>query len=283
LDNGLVFVKFGGSLITDKTRPEISRRDVIARLASAVRDALRARPGLSLLLGHGSGSFGHWHASQYGTRQGVHGRDAWVGFARVAASAARLNRIVTDILLDAGIPVLSVRPSASARCRDGALIELNIAPILRALEEQLVPLVHGDVALDEVRGGTIISTEEIMAFLARALQPRRILLVGETEGVLGTTPEGQEANVIPLITPDRIDSVVDSLSGSYGLDVTGGMASKVLQMLQLVQNKPEIAVHILSGHAPGLLTRVLLDPDIRVGTRIMARPSAPREGDVTRE
>ena len=103
-----VYLKLGGSLITDKTRPETSRHDVIARLADEVRQALDTRPDLSLVLGHGSGSFGHWVGSQYGTRDGVSGRDAWIGYARVAASAARLNRIVTDKLLAAGVPVVGI-------------------------------------------------------------------------------------------------------------------------------------------------------------------------------
>ena len=94
------------------------------------------------------------------------------------AACQYLNRIVTDALLDAGVPVLAVRPSSSARCRDGVLVRFDVGPVRRALEEKLVPLVHGDVALDEVRGGTIVSTEEVMSFLATALEPERILLLG---------------------------------------------------------------------------------------------------------
>ena len=47
-----------------------------------------------------------------------------------------------------------------------------------------VPVVFGDVALDEVRGGTIISTEEIFAWLAVRLRPQRVILAGEVAGVL---------------------------------------------------------------------------------------------------
>jgi isopentenyl phosphate kinase len=268
----LIFLKLGGSLITDKTRSETPRRDVIARLADEVRQALDARPAISLLLGHGSGSFGHWAASQYGTRDGVHGRQAWVGYSRVAASAARLNRLVSDALLDVGVPVLAVRPSSSARCRDGLLVRLDVHPIRRALEEQLVPLVHGDVALDEVRGGTIVSTEEILTFLAPELRPARILLLGETPGVLmgSEHPELLMGSAVPTITPGNIDSVAASLGGARGRDVTGGMVSKVRQMLELVQRQPGLSVHILSGLQPGLLTQAVLEPDLDVGTRIMS-------------
>ena len=268
----LVFVKLGGSLITDKTRAETPRRDVIARLAGEVCRALEAQPGLPLLLGHGSGSFGHWQANRYGTREGVRGRGAWVGFARVSASAARLNQLVTETLIEAGVPVFAIRPSSSARCRDGALVHLDIHPIRRALDNGLVPLVHGDVGLDEVRGGTIISTEELMAFLAPELRPGRILLLGETPGVMKNSAGVGEPRraLFSRISPDTIEAVTGSLGGSHGPDVTGGMATKVHQMLDLVQSQPKLTVHILSGLDPGLLTRVLLDPDLPVGTRIVA-------------
>ena len=39
----LVFVKLGGSVITDKTQPETARPEVIARLAGEIAAALAAR------------------------------------------------------------------------------------------------------------------------------------------------------------------------------------------------------------------------------------------------
>jgi isopentenyl phosphate kinase len=272
LDVDLVFVKLGGSLITDKAQPETPRHDVIARLAEEIRQALQHHPGLSLVLGHGSGSFGHWVASRYGTRDGVSGRDAWIGFAQVAASATRLTRIVTDALLAAGVPALAMRPFASARCRDGVLVQMDTYPIRRALEEGLLPLVHGDVALDEIRGGTIISTEEILVYLANAFEPRRILLLGETAGVLrgNAHATGREGSVVPVITPNSFEAIAASLGGARGRDVTGGMVTKVRQMLDLVQSRPGLLVQILSGLEPGLLTRALLEEELAIGTRIMA-------------
>ena len=47
----LVFVKLGGSVITDKTLAETARPAVIARLAAEVAHALAARPALQLVLG----------------------------------------------------------------------------------------------------------------------------------------------------------------------------------------------------------------------------------------
>lgn len=262
----VVFLKLGGSLITDKTRAYTARHDDLARLAGKVRQALDAAPDLRLLIGHGSGSFGHWAARPYGTRQGVHTPAQWRGYAEVAAAAARLNRIVTDGFLEAGVPVLSVQPSASAHCHDYALEFLDTRPIHAALAQGLVPLVYGDVALDDVHGGTIISTEDIFFYLAEELYPARILLLGEVDGVLAP-----DSVVIPRITPADLPTLRETLTGSEGVDVTGGMADKVARMVKLVQRYPETCVHILTGTEPGLLTRVLLDAELCVGTRIVAQ------------
>jgi isopentenyl phosphate kinase len=259
----LQFVKIGGSLITDKGRAYTARGQVIARLAREVRVALDADPGLNLLLGHGSGSFGHWAAEPYGTRQGVATPAEWIGYAEVAAAAARLNRIVTDRLLEAGVPVLSVQPSASARCHDGEVTYLELRPIRAALAQDLVPLVYGDVALDDVRGGTIASTEDLFLYLAEELRPRRVLLLGSVPGVLDGRGE-----VVSHLMPGQLPALGQALSGSGGVDVTGGMADKVSRMLALVRRHEETAVHILSGLERGLLTRALLDPTLDVGTRI---------------
>jgi isopentenyl phosphate kinase len=261
----LLFVKFGGSLITDKGRAYTVRDAVIVRLAEEVRAALEADPELSLLIGHGSGSFGHWAAEPYGTREGVTTPEDWRGYAEVAAAAGQLNRIVTDTFLDAGVPVLSLQPSASARCRDGEVTYLDARPIRIALAQGLVPLIYGDVALDDVRGGTIASTEDLFVYLARELRPRRILLLGNVAGVLD--PDGE---VIAQVTPADLPGLREALSGSRGVDVTGGMADKVTRMVELVQRHPETTVHILAGMDPGLLTRALLDDAIDSGTRIQA-------------
>jgi isopentenyl phosphate kinase len=228
-----------------------------------------------LLIGHGSGSFGHWAARPYGTRQGVHTAAQWRGYAEVAASAARLNRIVTDAFLDAGVPVLSAQPSASARCHDYALKRLDTQPIHTALAQGLVPLVYGDVALDDVHGGTIISTEDIFLYLADELHPARILLLGEVAGVLN--PDG---TVISHITPTDLSTLYsgrtgrsalwEALGGSEDVDVTGGMVDKVARMVELVQRHPDTRVLVFTGTEPGLLSRVLRHTTEGVGTLITA-------------
>jgi isopentenyl phosphate kinase len=140
-----------------------------------------------------------------------------------------------------------------------------------ALDHGLTPVVHGDVCLDEVRGGTIISTEQIFTYLAPRLGPSRIVLVGEVDGVLTADPaSGVHGELVELISAETLPQVLHALGGSRGVDVTGGMAAKVLEMLTLVRATPGLsAVHIISGLTPGLLTEVLVRSDVRAGTRIV--------------
>jgi len=79
----LQFLKLGGSLITEKDRPHTARLQVIRRLASEIARARRDDPALRLVLGHGSGSFGHVPAQKYGTRGGVRTPEEWGGFVQV--------------------------------------------------------------------------------------------------------------------------------------------------------------------------------------------------------
>jgi isopentenyl phosphate kinase len=236
---------------------------------------LDEQPALRLVLGHGSGSFGHMVAVKYGTRQGVRSPGEWHGFAQVACAAAQLNQIVTDIFIGAGVPVLSLPPSASARCAGEAVQYLDTYVLRDALHAGLVPLVYGDVALDSQWGGTIISTEDVFAYLADHLMPQRILLAGLAPGVYADGPAGSA--VIPLITPATAVQLAPALGGSHGPDVTGGMDAKVTRMLALVERLPGLTTHIFSGAARGLVRRVLTNPRVRTGTRLVANSQVKHE------
>jgi isopentenyl phosphate kinase len=101
----MIFLKLGGSLITDKAVPETARIEVLSRLGAEIAAARRADPSLRILVGHGSGSFGHVAAAAFRTHEGASTSKEWRGFAAVWRSANRLNRLVVDALADAGNPV----------------------------------------------------------------------------------------------------------------------------------------------------------------------------------
>ncbi len=265
MSNNLVFVKLGGSLITNKRTQSTPHKNIIARLAHELHNAQAQDDSLRIVLGHGSGSFGHWEASRYNTRHGVKTSEEWAGMAQVAAAAARLNRIVVDTFLKTGVPVFSLQPSAFAQADKGQLVNFPDHAIRRALAAGLIPTIFGDVAFDLSWGGTILSTEDLFFRLAEQLSPTRILLLGNAPGVM----DGDQT-LIPAITPKTYPDIEKHLRGSRYTDVTGGMADKVKQMVDLVQCIAGLQVWILTGTEPGNLEQALLHPEATPGTRIAA-------------
>jgi len=260
----LVFLKLGGSLITDKDAPLTPRPETIARISQEIASASKANPTLKLLIGHGSGSFGHAVASQYQTQLGEQNPTYWQGFIEVWRAARELNQIMIRSLSDADLPVLAFPPSAGVIAKGRHLHSWDIAPIQIALLHGIVPVVAGDVIFDQALGGTIFSTEELFHYLAEKLRPTRILLAGLDQGVY-QDPQHPE-KIIPQITPALIDEIEPVLQGSASADVTGGMLSKVQWMLSLVAKLPQLKVQIFSGAEPGNIQKALAG--IELGTII---------------
>ncbi len=221
---------------------------------------------MRLILGHGSGSFGHAPAKNYGTRQGVHSAVQWRGFAEVWHEAAQLNHLVMDALSAEGLPVIAFPPSAALLAEDGKVFSWDLEPLRAALAAGLMPVVYGDVVFDRLRGGTIFSTENLFEHLAPVFHPSRVLLAGIEPGVWADYPVCQR--ILPVITPEKLTELWPNLQGSQATDVTGGMASKVLQSIHMVQNLPGLEVLIFSGESEGALAQVLLGKSS--GTRISA-------------
>jgi isopentenyl phosphate kinase len=265
----LIFLKLGGSLITDKTQPYTPRLDVIEDVALQISTAIKNHPDMRLVLGHGSGSFGHVAASEYRTREGfvprasplIHReRDTteenyWKGFAEVWYQASGLNRFVMKALNKVNVPSVALPPSANVIASDGQVTIWETTAIRMALAAGLVPVIYGDVTFDEVRGGTILSTEDLFGFLARALNPERILLAGLESAVWEDFPA--RTRKIETITPQSFQDIKAGVGKADGADVTGGMESKVTQMLELVQQNPELKIQIFSGTEPGSILRAI--------------------------
>ena len=261
-----ILIKLGGSLITDKTKPKTFRRENVRRIAKQVSRLRELDENIRIVIGHGSGSFGHFAARKYNTGAGVYSEEQRLGFARVGAVAAELSLLVQYEFLAAGLPAMRFQPSSTIVASQGSVKTYDSGALSMALEGRLIPLIHGDIALDEKTGGAIISTEALFARLVNPLAVEAIILLGEVAGVL----DG-DGSVMPLITPSAFADVRSALSGSHGVDVTGGMLQKVETMVALVRARPAVSVVIADGGREDVLLDLLVDRRA-IGTRIRADP-----------
>jgi isopentenyl phosphate kinase len=261
----LIFVKIGGSILTDKTKPFTINTENVHRLAKEIHEA-RTEKKIKLIIGHGGGSFPHIPASKYRTAEGIIDEKSYEGISVVQDAASQLNRIFVDALLKAGENAISVQPSASCIANKKRIVEWYTKPIEQMLEFDLLPVPYGDVALDLNQGCCIISTEEILNFLAKKFMPDKIITVGEVDGVFTDDPhKNPNAKLIPEINSKNFEEVKKYLKGSRGIDVTGGMLHRVEEMFELVDLGFETI--IINGNKPGYLKKALLGEEV-LGTTI---------------
>jgi isopentenyl phosphate kinase len=252
MKNELILVKLGGSLITDKLKPYAIRQDVLTRLAKEIKESGCE----NLIVGHGSGSFGHQSAHKYQTQRGIVNKDSYKGMSIVHRDAAKLNEIVVNEFLAAGLNAFSLQASAGAKCKKGKITEWNMEPVKIMLKNNILPVPYGDVGFDTAQGCCIMSTEEILSFLAINLKAKRIIIVGKVDGVMTADPSIERGSyLIDEITVDGFSRIKKCLTGSDGVDVTGGMLGKVESMLQLA--KKGITSEIINGTKPGNLRKAL--------------------------
>jgi isopentenyl phosphate kinase len=163
-----------------------------------------------------------------------------------------------------GLPAVTLSPAASVTAHDGKPFIWDVYQLQSALDNGLLPVIHGDVVFDDLRGGTILSTEDLFSHLARILHPGRILLAGLEAGVWEDFPERRK--LLAEITPGTFSGKIPVPGSADGTDVTGGMQSKVSEMLELVGQVEDLEVLIFSGEEKDAIRNALLGAS--PGTRV---------------
>jgi len=226
----IAVLKIGGSVITDKTCAETPRLEVMERIAGE----LSAWEG-GLVLVHGAGSYGHPQVKDNGgmaviVRGDETAREAALRHARfidiVHSSVAKLNALFVDILCQAGVPAVGFHPLEIALQERGRLISLDTGVVSLALERGFVPVLHGDVVFDRAIGVSVLSGDQLTPFLARQLGVDLVGVGTNVDGILD--PQGK---VVPEVNPSNFQEIKKWLGGGSGIDVTGGMAGKVEELL----------------------------------------------------
>jgi isopentenyl phosphate kinase len=89
----------------------------------------------------------------------------------------------------------------------------------------MVPVLHGDVVMDLSKGACIISGDQLVRYLAVALQISRVGLATDVPGVL------DGGSVVPEISRGTLQNL--QIGSSAYTDVTGGMKGKIDELIGL--------------------------------------------------
>ncbi|MGQ9542869.1 MAG: isopentenyl phosphate kinase [Candidatus Bathyarchaeia archaeon] len=250
---GLIVLKLGGSVITEKNKkPSFNRplMDEIAREISKLED--------KLILVHGAGSFGHPIAKKYSIHEGYHSREQLRGVTELKLSMSSLTLMITEVLLNQGIPTIPFLSSSCMVAEEGRLTYVDTEPFRMMVNLGLIPLCSGDIVADSKLGFSIVSGDQIAVYLATTLKAETIIFGCDVDGVFDSDPKkNPEAKLIRIITPQGLKDYEKSLGESIAIDVTKGMLGKIREASRFVSlggkviitnlKKPENIRDILRG------------------------------------
>ena len=220
-----------------------------------------------VILGHGSGSFGHAAAARHGVGAGPLGPDVAAGVSETRMRAAELNALVTTSLHEAGLAPFTWAPSSAMTARAGRPSSATIEALLVALDSGLLPVTYGDVVMDRAWGASICSTEAALCYLAgrlrrRGRRVRRVLWLGATAGILDSG-----GVTIPRVDRGNLAEVRRMIGATAGTDVTGGMLLRLETARWLARRG--IESWIVDGRVPDLLAAGLAGEEMP-GTLVAA-------------
>ena len=262
LEEGPVVLKLGGSAITFKEEFRKPDLKTIRRLAheiavSGVRD---------LIVVHGGGSFGHPLADKYGINKGFRHEGQLRGLAETHLAMEELNRLVVEALLDEGLPAVPLPPIACFTTRAGRISGAFLQPLRAVMGLGAIPVLYGDVVLDELEGFRILSGDQIAAYLALNLRASRVVLALAVDGVFTKDPTSHpDAELLEVLRVEELSRI--EAGGSPVIDVTGGMKNKLVEMVPVA--RAGIPVFFTNARRPGNLLKALVGEKTR-GTLLIS-------------
>lgn len=250
-------IKIGGGSITDPSVPRKALRGEISRLLAEIYDAQKEE-GFDVIIGHGSGSFGHVTAHEYSVAEGLINDRSVKGALLTKVVASELNFIVIDEAVKLGMPVFPFFPSSFAFAENRRLSGGFVDHIRVALEKGFIPIVHGDVVIDTKQGVCIASTEEVLRFISERIPPKMIVLATDVDGVYDKDPNSAKgAKLISLVNSSNIGKVVSMAGGAKKIDVTGGMRTKISILYSIVKRTGATG-YIANATKPGVINKTLV-------------------------
>lgn len=230
----LRILKLGGSVVTHKDEYMSAHTQNIKRLAREIAEA----DSYPLVIVHGGGSFGHPVAKKHRIAEGMVDNSQIFGFSETHQAMVKLNEIIVDILLEAGVPAFAISPSSMLYTNGKRLNELNTAIVKDYIELGMVPVLYGDAVLDSEQTFAILSGDQLIAKLSNDLGADNIIFGSDVDGIFTDNPKmNPEAKLLEKVSIGNIEANVGDTTHT---DVTGGMLGKLSEAAEAVKGGADV-------------------------------------------
>lgn len=265
-DKPLLILKFGGSIITIDAKFETYNENVVKKLTDSLNKIIDL---YNIIIVHGAGSFGHYHAKEYNIKQGFKDPNQLIGVVKTHESMLKLNNLFLNSLKKStSIYPISFSPISFTNTANGEIKRFEISNIKSALKLGITPILFGDVVFDEKIDFTILSGDKIVPYLAKHLKPKKIVMLTDVEGVYDDNPsKNKNAKLLSEINLNDKEMLhkISVNADSGKTRVTGEMGKKLLELRETVQSG--IETWIISGLIENLLPKLILENE-HIGTKL---------------
>ena len=238
LKKGLIIIKLGGSVITDKRRESFARVRMIERISREIAK-IKAR----MILIHGAGSFGHPIVRKHNLHLGYKNKRQLGALSETKSRLIELDRILMRRLREHGVPAFPFMPSSFMLASRGRIIRADLQPLNTFLELGVVPLLCGDVVPDIGMGFSVISGDQIAIHLAERMKARLVIFGCDVDGVYSADPKkNPAATLIDVVRPSTFKNLLQTAVAPGLPDVTGGMLGKIQESLKLVEKGIDVVI-----------------------------------------
>lgn len=246
----MYIIKLGGSVITDKTKENCFKKEIVYTLAKTIKKANK-----EIIIVHGAGSFGHIIADKYKLNEGHRSNEQLNGFSVTQGMVQKLNTLVLESLHENKIHAVSIPPHSLLILDNHNPSTFNHMIFNEYLKLGFTPVTFGDVVLDKKLGFSICSGDLLMLVLSKHLKPEKTIFVIDEDGFFTSNPKkDKNAELIESITADKLDKY--KTSKDRHADVTGGMQGKINTIKNI--SKLGIDTILLNGNKPDRLFKVLI-------------------------
>ena len=251
----MLIIKLGGSVITDKTKENTFKKDLVDGLAKEIKSADK-----ETILIHGAGSFGHILAKKYDLNEGYKDHDQLHGFSLTHAMVKKLDSFVLDSLHKAGIPAVSISPHSVLKLNNHKPLKLDYSIFEDYLKAGFTPVTFGDVVLDEKLRFSICSGDLLVHLLTEHFKPEKVIFVIDEDGLYTSNPKtDKNAKLIKSMTAEQLEKLRTPLDPHA--DVTRGMEGKIETIKDVA--KLGIDTILLNGNKPNRLYQVMIGKDTK--------------------
>ena len=249
----IVVLKLGGSLITEKSKFKTIKREILQRVSYEIKNALDENPKLKLIICHGGGSFGHILAKKYKLNKGYQSQTQIKGVVETRHAMEILNKNIVEELINTGVNAISLQTSAMFTTKNKRVEYCYLKNVKDLLQHGFVPVVYGDVVVDEKLKFCILSGDQICVYLGNKLDANKVIFAGNTNGVFDKDPKKPDAEIIELIDKKSLKHVETSDIG----DVTGGMKGKLEEI-----SKSNVENIVMNGLVKNNIYKILTGKNI---------------------